>query len=493
MSFFVTDYLKQGKVDFVFGLTPYDYENVIELVRNDVDKNAIIKGFLSSLLDDYSRFCFAIIYDNNEFEKETKYLLGKGLKLSDEQIINVLRNAIWGKDYVYDNRNEIIPPLKEETLNELFSIVFNKFNEYQDYIAYFKIHQNLHIRYLFMKFIVENEPYKLSFIYDNFLNYLTSYTHQEFEQLTFLPELMDMFDISSLAYSILKSPLKDDYYSLLKEYILEYYESNDLARQLLELKEKQITQHSYEYYQDEEGVKEFTRDADRLFATSATYKLYILEKYSSLIKDEVLNSFARKMSIFRKEDRALLDSIFYHNLGKYVLDYIDKYLSFSKDETCEYLNKGTTAVVYRLGDFVLKLIRTKWSYEDIICPNKYFIIKNLEEIYVRNDRGIVSAGIEVEQYLKRDVSDVPKYIFNYILDAIEKSGLLWTERYRSGTWIENCRLLNSYLDADCNNPHILPDWFKEYPAVIIDRDRFYENIKGPDGRVYIKQLRESLD
>ena len=493
MAFFPTDYLKQGKVDFVFGLTPYDYEHLVELVRNDVDNNAIIKGFLPSLLDNYSSFCFAIIYDNDEFEKETKYLLSKGFKLSDEQIINVLKNTTWGKEYVYDNRNKIIPFLKDETINELFSIVFSKFNDYQDYIAYFKINQNLHIRYLFMKFIVENEPYKLSFIYDNFLNYLTSYTRQEFEQLTFLPELMDMFDISSLAYSIFKSKLDKQYFSDLKEYILTNYESNDLAKLLLESKETQVDPATWIGKQDQEGVEEFKSDANRLFETSATYKFRILEKYSSLVKDEILNDFAKKMRIFRKKDNSTLDHLFYYNLGKYILEYIDKYLSLSKDETCEYLNKGTTATVYRIGDFVLKLIRTKWSYEDIICPNRYFIIKNLEEHYVRNDRGIVSAGLEVEQYLKRDVSDVPKYIFNYLLDAIEKSGLLWTERYRSGAWMENCRLLNSYLDADCHNHNNLPDWFKEYPAVVIDRDRFYPNIKGPDGRVYIKQLQESLD
>ena len=216
MAFITTDYLKQGKVDFVFGLTSYDYKHLVELVRNDTDKNAIIKGFLPGLLDDYSRFCFAIIYDNDEFAKETKYLLSKGYKLSDEQVINVLRNTSWGKDYVYDNRNEIIPSLKDETINELFSIVFNNFMEYQDYIAYFKIHYNLHIRYLFMKYLIENETSKLPFIYDNFLDYLTSYTHQEFEQLTFLPELMDVFDISALAYSVLKSNLDRQYFDELK-------------------------------------------------------------------------------------------------------------------------------------------------------------------------------------------------------------------------------------------------------------------------------------
>lgn len=492
MAFLATDYLKQGKVDFVFGLTPYDYNYLVEYVRNDEDKNAIIKGFLPHLLDDYSQFCFSVIYDNDEFKKETKYLLEKGFKISDEKIINVLNNTSWGKDYIFEHRNEIIDELNEETLIKLFELIFSRCSEYQDYINYFKIHKDLHIRYLFMKYLIENETSKLPFIYDNFLDYLTSYTHQEFEQLTFLPELMDVFDISALAYSVLKSNLDRQYFDELKEFILANYESNDLAKLLLESKEIKVDSY-YILEHDQEGINEFTRDADRLFATSATYKLYILEKYSSLIKDEILNSFARKMSIFRKEDEGVLDSLFYYNLGKYVLDYIDKYLSLSKDETCEYLNKGTTATVYRIGDFVLKLVSTKWSYEEIICPNLYFIIKNLEETYIRNDRGIVQAGLEVEQYLKKDVSAVPRYIFDCIIEAIEKSGFIWTERYRSGAWFENCRVLNSYLDADCNKHRYLPDWFKEYPVVIVDRDRFYENVKGPDGKVHIKQLQESWD
>lgn len=38
MAFIPTDYLKQGKVDFVFVLTPYDYDHLIEYVRNDRDR-----------------------------------------------------------------------------------------------------------------------------------------------------------------------------------------------------------------------------------------------------------------------------------------------------------------------------------------------------------------------------------------------------------------------------------------------------------------------
>lgn len=493
MAFNSMDYLKQGKVDFVFSLTTYDCNYIIQYVRENEDKNAIIKGFLPHLLNEYSRFCFDIIYDNDEFAKETKYLLDKGFKITDDKIINILNNTSWGKDYIFEHRNEIVDELKEETIIELFKIIFSHFKEYQDYIGYFKIHKNLHIRYLFMKYLIENEPSKLPFIYDNFFNYLTSYTHQKFEQLTFLPVLMDVSDISALAYSILKSSLNRQYFDDLKEFILTNYESNDLAKQFLELKEEKVTSNSWKCYQDDEGVAEFSRDATRLFETSATYKLYILENYSSLIKDEILNSFAKKINIFRKEDRDTLSKIFYHNLGKYILEYIDKYLSLSKEETCEYIGTGSTSTVYRIGDFVLKLVEMKWSYEDVICPNLYVFIKNLEEIYIRNDRGYVQAGLEVEQYLKKDARDVPDEIFANIRKELKRLGFFYNDTLMYGCCGDNCRMLDSYLDADCPNPRSLPDWFKEYPVVIVDRDTIYKNEKSLSGRIYIKQIQERWD
>ena len=48
---------------------------------------------------------------------------------------------------------------------------------------------------------------------------------------------------------------------------------------------------------------------------------------------------------------------------------------------------------------VFKLINMKWSYEEVICPNLYLILKNLEEHYIRDEKGIVKAGIEVQKYL----------------------------------------------------------------------------------------------
>ena len=50
---------------------------------------------------------------------------------------------------------------------------------------------------------------------------------------------------------------------------------------------------------------------------------------------------------------------------------------------------------------------------------------------------------------------------------------------------DNCMILDSYKDADHPNPELLPEWFKEIPLVLVDRDRIYKN-----DSCFIKQLRE---
>ena len=49
---------------------------------------------------------------------------------------------------------------------------------------------------------------------------------------------------------------------------------------------------------------------------------------------------------------------------------------------------------------------------------------------------------------------------------------------------DNVMLLDSYQDADCSDPEALPNWFKEYPLVLVDRDTIYLT-----SRRNIKQLR----
>ena len=43
MAFNTLQYLKDGKVDFVFRCTPYDYEQLIEDIRKEPNRIEIIK------------------------------------------------------------------------------------------------------------------------------------------------------------------------------------------------------------------------------------------------------------------------------------------------------------------------------------------------------------------------------------------------------------------------------------------------------------------
>ena len=49
MAFNTLDYLKEGKVEFVFHCTQYDYNHLIENVRKSPNRIEIINGFLPIL------------------------------------------------------------------------------------------------------------------------------------------------------------------------------------------------------------------------------------------------------------------------------------------------------------------------------------------------------------------------------------------------------------------------------------------------------------
>ena len=163
--------------------------------------------------------------------------------------------------------------------------------------------------------------------------------------------------------------------------------------------------------------------------------------------------------------------------------WTEKYMDLSQSKEYGFVGKGTTCSCYRIGDYVIKLVKTKWSYEDEICPDIYLIAKDYEEIYVRDKDGIVKGGLEVQKYLTRNAKNIdPKY-FGYFDEALEKLGYRRTDTLINGSCGENAMLLDTYYDADCANPEKLPEWFKECPIVIVDRDRIYSKDK-----TYVKQL-----
>ena len=153
---------------------------------------------------------------------------------------------------------------------------------------------------------------------------------------------------------------------------------------------------------------------------------------------------------------------------------IDKYLSLSKKKDFRFLAEGSTTSCYKIGDFVFKLNRFKWSYEEELCPNLYLILKNLEEHYIRDDKGCIVAGIEVQKYLsRRDIIITDEHI-KWFEQELRRLGYYVNDSLVYGSKGDNCLLLDSYMDANHPNPEELPDIFKEVPLVLVDHDMIYK-------------------
>ena len=148
--------------------------------------------------------------------------------------------------------------------------------------------------------------------------------------------------------------------------------------------------------------------------------------------------------------------------------YINKYMNISKRKDYEYIATGSTSCVFRIGDYVFKLLYKKYDKE--ICPDSFLILKTYEKKYVRNKNNKVLSGIEVQPYLSKNARDVSKDILLSYKEELKKQKLEIKDSLLYGKYGDNIMLLDDYKDADYFNPELLPDWFKSHPLVLVDRD-----------------------
>ncbi len=496
MAFNTLEYLKDGKVDFVFRCTPYDYEHLIEMVRKSPNRIDIINGFLSKLKVDLPSFCFSVIYDIPEFMDEAYELLNIN-NVTPEMLSNLLSNSPLGLKVLYEYFDTLVLNKDQKYFDCIVKYAF-KINN-RELIHQLSRYKDLHIRYLFMSYLIKNHPEEIDKIYDDITKYTTSITYEPYEQLTFLEELMNPDDISKLAVLLLTNNRENDYRKL-KDFIIKDYKYNYLASQLLK-NDIIIDSHTNRLLSDSNTLKKeqaFREDADILFRTSADYRFSLYLSHKTMISQELLDDFAnrlkyfldtpredtQKSSIFGTQDERNLESIYECGLGNLLEEWTQKYMDLSQSKEYGFVGSGTTCSCYRIGDYVIKLVKTKWSYEDVICPNLYLIAKNYEEIYLKNKEGIVKGGLEIQKYLTRKTDNIDPKCFGYFDLELDRLGYRRTDTLIKGSCGENAMLLDTYRDADCLNPEILPSWFKKYPIVLIDRDRIY-----PKDKIYVKQLR----
>ncbi len=253
-------------------------------------------------------------------------------------------------------------------------------------------------------------------------------------------------------------------YLRIRKFILDKYSSNTLAAELDKygklVEEVNPLNKSY-----------IINDIDNLFRTSKNYNYVLFKKYGSYLDRKLYYDFEERIRPFIDIDDEMIMDIFINGLGDKFLEYVDKYLSLSTGaKVITDVGRGSCTRTFRIGDYVIKCSNKKWSYEESICPDSYLVLKNLEEDIVRNKKGEVTGAVEVQKYLSRPLLSTEwQSIFNF-QKAFKEAGYYIKDRLVDEEYGPNCRHLDDYMDADCDNPDNLPEWFKDDPVVLVDRD-----------------------
>ena len=453
--------LKNGDINFLDSISYIDRSILAKKVRESNEKHEIINGFLNKVIDKYPGFCFLAIYDTDEYKDSIIYIL-ENKDIYNElnrDSLKVLLTKDYGKIWVFNNFNKVIE-CGVDYKDFIFKTIFSDFDNNIDIIKKFAYSNDLNVRYIVMRYLITIN--KHDYIYDDILNYVKIYDKEKDKTL-----FMNQSDLCKLAIDSFKHGNKDLYLKL-KDYIFNNYKYNDLGELLLK-----------NSYSNKDCLKEFEvkledecTQGDKLFLTSDTYQFVIYKRYKEYVSEHILNDFVRHVDIFKNNlnyDRKL-QLMFQYRLWHDLVEDVDKYLSLSKDTTCKYITGGSCSSCYKIGDYAFKLSDRKYNIDDITGVSNYLVLKNLEEHYIKDRRDSVIAAYEIQYFLTRDAKNVPKRIIKKFESTLLELGYIYDDSFFNSKYGDNLMLLDSYLQADCKNPEDLPDWYKEYPCVIVDRD-----------------------
>ena len=456
--------LENGRIEFLSSISWYYTDLLVSMVRTSPRRKEIIDGFISRVDEIKSDFAYELLYDREEYKEVVRRIIAKkNIKIDRNHLMSMLVNTSLGREYLFEEFDLILERFQVD-LDFIFDYLFDHKETCKNLIERLKTYSNVHIRSLFMIYLIINDNEFLNEITGDINKYLIG---------------MSPNDVCEIAYTAFRKG-KRDLFQILKEYIFKNFETNNLAKLLLEhYKVKQISDFDSSItgstpVDNRLGVKEVESDAERYFKTASTWRIEIFENFSHSVSKELLEDFRKYLLFFRNpEDGSLSNNLRnldrYDNLTRKLQEYVDKYLALSQNQTHEYIRNGSTASCYRIGDYVFKLVYSKYSNSPILCPDMYLILPNLEEIFVRDDYGTVKAGIEVQKYLKRSAQGVPSEIFALWEAELKKLGYYASDRLIGGNCGDNTMLLDSYKEVKVK----VPNWFKKYPLVLVDRDLVY--------------------
>lgn len=453
--------LLEGDLDFLDSFS----SNYIDGLTKEIIDSPLRMNILTSSFDKITRkniyFAFKISCDLKEYQGYWRRYLEQdySVLLDYDCLLYFLLKVSWSKKYV----SEILDKLALSRKSSIFAILryTDRTNDYS-LVKKLAYHYNLDVRGLFLEELIDTHSHLVYNIYDDITDCFIKY------DMNGNTVLMQEEKVSRIASLILVHGLGEEVYSKIRDFIFDNYETNTLAASLDNYGKLNLDVFTL-------NKEMLVRDIDRLFVTSKNYKYVLATRYQEYMNPTILREFRSRISSFTWIDREAVSNIFFSGLGDKFLDYVDKYLEMSTgSKVIRDAGFGTCSRVFRVGDYAIKISHKKWSMEDSICPSGYLFAKNYEEDIVRKDNGEVTGAIEVQKYLTRPlVVDDYMAIFNY-QEALRNAGYYTKDVLTDREGGANCYYLDSYLDADCDDPESLPEWFKKDPVVLVDRDLVFK-------------------
>ena len=458
----IMDKLLSGDLDF---LDSFSSTYIDELTKDIVDspyRKKILYESFNKIFDKNPRLAFLISLDLEEYKHFwRRYLeMNYSLLLDYDCLLFFLLKSDWSLKFV----GEVLEKLVLAKKSSVFAIL--RYTERTgDYSLVKKLayHYNLDVRGLFLEELIDTHSHMVFNIFNDISD---CFVKRDSDGN--VKAFMDEEKVSRIASLVLIHGLGEDIYLRIRDFIFDNYDKNTLAANL----------DGYGKYNMDVltlNKEMLVRDINRLFITSKNYKYVLATRYQEYMDPIILKEFRSKISSFTWIDRDAVAQIFLSGLGDNFLEYVDKYLEMSTGaKVIRDAGFGTCSRAFRVGDYVIKLSHKKWSMEDSLCPRGYLFAKNYEEDVVRKSNGEVTGAIEVQKYLTRPlVVDDYMAIFNY-QEALRNAGYYTKDVLTDREGGSNCYYLDSYLDADCDDPEQLPDWFKKDPVVLVDRDLVFK-------------------
>lgn len=426
-------------------------------------EDSYVSKLFESLKNNYPSLVFLLVYDREIYKDFCISILNKDFSLLFENnfLSDFIGSSEWSLEFIKNNIS-ILVEFNSDIIYFTLRYAFAAKNS--DILSFLVNNDNLKVRGLAMVEIADNYYWEFNKIYQDILSFIKFSTSDGKECL------VDEFYVSRVAYLIVENNLGIEKYQLLKRFIFDNYLCNSLAK-LLDMGMNTI-ESGYDYGRYPELLNE---DTTEFFLTSKEYKFVLYKKKRKYIDKDVWDYFDRKIRYFSKVDEAIISHIFLCGLGDRFLEYVDKYLE--KSTGCKLISvigrRGSTTRAFRVGDYVVKCSLAKWNISEV-PESLYLFAKCYEKDYVKGRMGRVVGALEVQKYYAKPVEVYEERLINKFREALKDEGYIIKDNVIGDNGTHNLYRLDNYMEADCDNPEILPKWFKKNPVVWVDLDLVYK-------------------